>query len=192
MNLANKITVARIFLAPLFILILSGVKYGEFAAAFFFILAASTDGLDGYIARKRKQVTTFGKFLDPLADKLLITAALFALVGLGSIGPLIGFIIVSREFAVTGLRVIAAGEGIVISASKWGKLKTISQIVAISALTIDAGVKAHASFASTWLVRMPVEFIAQFSLIIAILLTVFSGIDYFYKNKEVLLKGGFK
>ncbi|WP_350345025.1 CDP-diacylglycerol--glycerol-3-phosphate 3-phosphatidyltransferase [Proteinivorax tanatarense] len=192
MNLANKITIARIFLAPLFILIISGVQYGEFAAAFFFILAASTDGLDGYIARKKKQVTTFGKFLDPLADKLLITAALFALVGLGSIGPLVGFVIVSREFAVTGLRVIAAGEGIVISASKWGKLKTVSQIVAISALTIDAGVKAHELFSTTWVVRMPVELIAQLSLVIAILLTVFSGIDYFYKNKEVIIQGGFK
>jgi CDP-diacylglycerol--glycerol-3-phosphate 3-phosphatidyltransferase len=122
MNLPNRITLARIVLVPIFLLILSvKIKYGHFLAAAVFILAASTDGLDGYLARKRNQVTKLGKFMDPLADKLLVSAALISLVELGKISAWVAFIIIGREFAVTGLRSIAAAEGVVISASRLGK-----------------------------------------------------------------------
>jgi len=100
-------------------------------AAVLFFIAASTDGLDGYIARKRKQVTNFGKFLDPIADKLLVTAALVALVERGDLSSWAAIVIIAREFIITGLRLVAAGEGIVIAASKWGKIKTVTQIIAI-------------------------------------------------------------
>jgi CDP-diacylglycerol--glycerol-3-phosphate 3-phosphatidyltransferase len=106
---------------------------GRYIAAGIFIVAASTDGVDGYIARKTNQVTQFGKFIDPIADKLLVTAALIALVQMSEVTGWAAMIIISREFVVTGLRVVAAGEGIVIAASNWGKIKTIVQIVAIVA-----------------------------------------------------------
>lgn len=188
---ANKITVARIFLAPLFIFfILINIPYGEFLAALTFVIAASTDGLDGYIARKSKTVTTVGKFLDPLADKLMVSAALITLAWMQQIGPLEVFIIVSREFAVTGLRVIAASEGRVIAASKLGKAKTFSQIVAITALTLDAGLEKGYSWLHYILDFLPTALIAKGSLLIAIILTIVSGLDYFIKNKSVIFKRG--
>lgn len=189
-NLANKITIARIFLAPIFIFaILTRVEFGEFIAALIFVIAASTDGLDGYIARKNKTVTNIGKFLDPLADKLLVSAALITLVWMRQIGPVVTFIIISREFAVTGLRVIAVGEGKVIAASKFGKIKTISQIVAITALTIQAGLEKGYSVLHYILGFLPVTFIATVSLYFAIFMTIFSGYDYFKKNWNVIKKG---
>jgi len=149
-NLPNKITLARIFLVPVvmfFLLVrfnLGQFQFGqgvitvsEIIAALIFILAAVTDGLDGYIARKRKLVTNLGKLLDPLADKLLISAALISLVEMQRLDAWVAIVIISREFAVTGLRMIAAAEGQVIAASPWGKLKTIVQIVAIVALMIN-------------------------------------------------------
>lgn len=188
---ANKITIARIFLAPLFIaIILIRIPYGEFLAALTFVLAASTDGLDGYIARKSKTVTTVGKFLDPLADKLLVSAALVTLAWMRQIGPLEVFIIISREFAVTGLRVIAANEGRVIAASKLGKLKTLSQIIAITSLTLHAGLEKGYSWLHYILGFLPMGIIARASLVIAIILTLVSGVDYFIKNKNVILKRG--
>ena len=190
-NLANRITIARIFLAPLFIFaILISIPFGEFLAAFVFVIAASTDGLDGYIARKQKTVTNVGKFLDPLADKLLVTAALITLVWMRQIGPVVAFIIISREFAVTGLRVIAMGEGRVIAASKFGKIKTISQIVAITALTIEAGLEKGYSWLHYVLGYLPVSFIAMASLIFAIIMTLYSGYDYFQKNWSVISRKG--
>jgi len=190
-NLANKITIARIFLAPLFIFaILIQIPYGEFFAALVFVIAASTDGLDGYLARKNKTVTTVGKFLDPLADKLLVSAALITLAWMRQIGPLAVFIIISREFAVTGLRVIAAAEGNVISASKLGKIKTITQIVAITAITLNAGMEKGYSWLHYILGFLPVQFIADASLVTAIILTIVSGVEYFRKNLGVIYKKG--
>jgi CDP-diacylglycerol--glycerol-3-phosphate 3-phosphatidyltransferase len=188
LNLANKITLARIFLVPVvmfFLLvklnlgsfIIAGNKttITEIIAALVFIIAASTDGLDGYIARKRKLVTNLGKFLDPLADKLLISAALISLVEMQRLDAWIAIIIISREFAVTGLRLIAAAEGSVIAASKMGKLKTIVQIVAIVALMIN---------------NFPFSFIGfpfdTISIWAAIIITIWSGIDYFSKNRNVI------
>ena len=149
MNLANRLTLARIILIPLFMafLLLQIPKghtlfpHQNIVATLIFWAASATDGLDGYIARKRNQVTVVGKFMDPLADKLLVAAALISLVQLGDVPAWVAWIILGREFSVTGLRAIAATEGIVISASKLGKLKTVTQIVAISTILLHVSEK---------------------------------------------------
>ncbi|SEN43898.1 CDP-diacylglycerol--glycerol-3-phosphate 3-phosphatidyltransferase [Lihuaxuella thermophila] len=188
MNLANKITLARIFLVPvvmIFLLVQFDIGYievgkvklnvNELIATVVFILAAVTDGLDGYIARKNKIVTNLGKFLDPLADKLLITAALVSLVELQRLDAWIAIVIISREFAVTGLRLIAAAEGYVIAASPLGKLKTIIQIIAIVSLMLN-----NVPFST---IPFPFAYIATW---LAVLITVISGLDYFYKNRKIV------
>lgn len=188
MNLANKITLARIFLVPvIMIFLLVNVDLGQFKvgqgvitvseliATLVFILAAVTDGLDGYIARKRKLVTNLGKFLDPLADKLLISAALISLVEMQRLDAWIAIVIISREFAVTGLRLVAAAEGQVIAASPWGKLKTIIQIIAIAALMLN-----NFPFSS---IAFP---FSQIFIWLAVIITIGSGIDYFVKNRQVI------
>ena len=147
----------------------------EIIAAFVFIVVASTDALDGYIARKRQLITNFGKFLDPLADKLLISAVLISLVEMHRLSAWVAILIISREFAVTGLRLVAAAEGTVLAASKLGKLKTVTQIVAIVALIIN---------------NFPFSFVGfDFDTImvyVMVLITLASGIDYFIKNKRVI------
>ncbi|MBO8170939.1 MAG: CDP-diacylglycerol--glycerol-3-phosphate 3-phosphatidyltransferase [Bacillaceae bacterium] len=188
MNLPNKITLARIFLVPIvmfFLLVkfrLGTIQIGDFSmtyneliASLIFILAASTDGLDGYIARKKKLITNLGKFLDPLADKLLISAALISLVEMDRLDAWIAIVIISREFAVTGLRLIAAADGSVIAASKLGKLKTWVQIIAIVALMLN-----NFPFAT---VGFPFDTIAVWA---AVIITILSGVDYFIKNKSVI------
>jgi CDP-diacylglycerol--glycerol-3-phosphate 3-phosphatidyltransferase len=153
------------------------IRLNEIIAAFVFILAASTDGLDGYIARKKKMVTNLGKFLDPLADKLLITAALISLVEMDRLEAYVAVIIISREFAVTGLRLVAAADGQVIAASKLGKLKTVVQIVAVSLLILN-------NFPFSY-INLPLDEVVLF---FAVLITIISGIDYFYKNSHVIIK----
>ena len=178
MNLANKVTLARIFLVPIVMFfLLVRIPFGEYIAAAIFILAAITDGLDGYIARSRKQVTKFGKLLDPLADKLLISAALISLVEISLVPAWIAVVIIGREFAVTGLRSIAASEGVIISASKLGKFKTVTQIVAIVAIILN-----------DFIVNMiGISFnIGDIFLYIAVVFTFWSGIDYFAKGWKVL------
>ncbi|MBC9785759.1 CDP-diacylglycerol--glycerol-3-phosphate 3-phosphatidyltransferase [Heliobacillus mobilis] len=177
MNLANKVTLTRILFVPLFmiILLIPEVPYRQYLAAFIFILAASTDGLDGYIARSRKQITRFGTFLDPLADKLLVSAALISLVELGKISAWVAVIIIGREFAVTGLRTILAAEGHTVAASKLGKLKTVFQIVTIVVILIDEALQFV----------IPLR-ISQIILYLAVFFTLWSGIDYFVKAKAVL------
>lgn len=188
MNLANKITIARIFLVPVVIFLLL-VRYdfltvtinhrmttgSEMIAALVFILAASTDGLDGYIARKRKIVTNFGKLLDPLADKLLISAVLISLVEMHRLSAWVAILIISREFAVTGLRLVAASEGIVIAASRIAKWKTATQIVAMVALIINNFPFSYVDF--------PFDTLMVYVMVIT---TMVSGIDYFIKNKHVI------
>ncbi len=153
------------------------ITYSEIIATFIFVIAASTDGLDGYIARKRKLVTNLGKFLDPLADKLLVTAALISLVEMQRLGAWIAIIIISREFAITGLRLVAAAEGVVIAASKLGKLKTITQIIAIVLLMIN-------NFPFSY-IHIP---IAQWMMWLAVIITIYSGFDYFIKNNNVIIR----
>lgn len=188
MNLANKITLARIFLVPvvmIFLLVrfdLGFVYFGqvtltvsELIATLVFVLAAVTDGLDGYIARKNKMVTNLGKFLDPLADKLLITAALISLVEMNRLEAWMAIVIISREFAVTGLRLIGAAEGRVIAASALGKAKTIIQIGAIVSLMLNN--VPFEQFA------IPFAFVAKW---LAVIVTIVSGLDYFYKNRKLV------
>jgi CDP-diacylglycerol--glycerol-3-phosphate 3-phosphatidyltransferase len=155
---------------PLFLLVASlNHHYADYIAAGIFLLAAVTDGLDGYLARKRNQITLMGQFLDPIADKILITAALIFLVEIGRVPGWIAIIIVSREIAVTGLRSIAAAQGIVIAASRLGKIKTVTQIVAIVAFILD-------NFPFS-LINFPFQYIA---LTVAMVVTVWSGLDYFF------------
>lgn len=175
MNLPNKITIIRIIMIPFFIAaLLIDFPYHEPIAAVLFIVAALTDSLDGYLARSRNLVTDFGKFMDPLADKLLVCSALICFVQLGSVPAWMVIIIIAREFAITGLRTLAASDGIVIAASKWGKAKTISQMIAIVLLLIN-----------NWpfsLIGFPMSTIMIY---IATLLTLISGVDYLIINRKV-------
>lgn len=173
MNLPNKITLVRILLVPVVMMFLLTLQ--EWLALAVFLLAALTDGLDGYIARKKRLITNMGKFLDPLADKLLISAVLIVLVQLQRLDAWMAILIISREFAVTGLRLVAAADGLVIAASRMGKLKTVSQIVAISLLILDNFPFSH------W--GLP---LADMAIWLAVILTVVSGIEYFLKNRSVL------
>jgi CDP-diacylglycerol---glycerol-3-phosphate 3-phosphatidyltransferase len=189
MNIPNQITISRILLIPIFMVFLlidfgwgslallgADIPLSHFVAALIFIVAAATDWLDGYYARRYNLVTNMGKFLDPLADKLLITAAFIGLVGLDMFPAWAAVVILSREFAVTGLRLVASGSGEVIAASIWGKWKTVSQIVAASALLLHNIIFE--------LVNFPFDIVMIY---VAVILTVFSGVDYFIKNKHVLL-----
>ncbi|MFT4413636.1 CDP-diacylglycerol--glycerol-3-phosphate 3-phosphatidyltransferase [Fredinandcohnia humi] len=187
MNLPNKITVARIFLIPLFLIIMyvpfgwGDVEIGTYSipiahlvGAFIFIFASATDWIDGYLARKHNLVTNLGKFLDPLADKLLVSAALVALVDIGFAPAWMVVVIISREFAVTGLRLLLAESGEVSAAKMLGKIKMWAQVVAISALLLH---------------NLPFEYIGfpfdMIALWIAVIFTIISGWDYFAKNKSV-------
>ena len=192
MNLANKLTLIRILLVPIFLvfIVAKGIPYGTFIATFIFILASLTDKLDGYIARSRNQITNFGKFMDPLADKLLVTAALVSLVELGLVQGWAAIIIIAREFAVSGLRTLAASEGKIIAASRWGKIKTVIQIIAIILLLIEVNIST-----STTLIKMVanskvLEYVftslPTIMMNIAVIITVVSGWDYFRKNKGVI------
>ena len=177
MNLANKLTILRIVMIPVFVyILLTGNYYG---AAAVFVVASLTDMVDGYIARKYNMITDFGKLMDPLADKLLVTAALVALVELGDIKSWMVIVILSREFTVSILRAVAANSGKVIAASKWGKAKTITQMVAIIAILFK---------------NQPFEMLnipfAQGALYLAVALTIISGVDYIYKNKEFFSEKG--
>ncbi|MBS4539906.1 CDP-diacylglycerol--glycerol-3-phosphate 3-phosphatidyltransferase [Clostridium sp. D2Q-11] len=172
MNLANKLTLFRIFLVPVFmVFLLVDIPYGSTIAAIIFIIAALTDMLDGHIARSRNMITKFGKFMDPLADKLLVSAALISLTEMGIVPSWMVVIIIAREFAITGLRVLAASEGITIAASKWGKVKTITQLVAIISILLN-------NFPFNY-VGLPFD---RFMLVLAVIFTIISGLDYIYKN----------
>ncbi|WKY46548.1 CDP-diacylglycerol--glycerol-3-phosphate 3-phosphatidyltransferase [Eubacteriaceae bacterium ES3] len=175
MNLPNKITVVRIVMIPFFIAaLLIQFPYHQPIAAALFVIAALTDSLDGYLARSRNLVTDFGKFMDPLADKLLVCSALICFVQLGSVPAWMVIIIIAREFAITGLRTLAASDGIVIAASKWGKAKTISQMIAIVIILIN-----NWPF-SMWNIPM-----GSIMMVIATILTLISGIDYLVINRKV-------
>ena len=177
MNLPNKITMARIIMIPFFIIaLLVNFPFHEPIAVVIFIVASASDAVDGHLARSRNLITDFGKFMDPLADKLLTCSAFICLVELQMIPSWVVIIIIAREFAITGLRTLAASDGIVIAASKWGKAKTISQMIAIIALL---------------LVNWPVMAFPALLLFgnilvyVALALTLISGIDYFRLNKGV-------
>ncbi|MBY0755592.1 CDP-diacylglycerol--glycerol-3-phosphate 3-phosphatidyltransferase [Clostridium sardiniense] len=192
MNLANKLTLLRMILVPIFLIFIAikGIPYGTFVATFIFVIASITDKLDGYIARSRNQITNFGKFMDPLADKLLVTAALISLIEYGVVPSWAAIIIIAREFAVSGLRTLAAAEGKVIAASWWGKIKTVIQIVAIIILLIEINITQSTSLNnavinSDFLTNF-FKYIPSLALNIAVVITIISGYDYFRKNKNVI------
>mgnify|MGYP004462109083 FL=1 len=174
MNLPNTLTSIRMFLIIPFVMIMQIAPdgNGRFAALAIFIIASITDFLDGYIARKNHLVTNFGKFMDPLADKLLVSAAMICLVSMDRLPAWMVIIIISREFAISGFRLIAADNGIVIAASWWGKFKTVSQMIMIILLIANlGGVFTVLENVFMW---------------IALILTVVSLADYIWKNKKVL------
>lgn len=178
LNLANKLTILRIFMIPVFmIFLLNKIPYGESIAALIFVVAALTDTLDGYIARKRNQITTLGKFMDPLADKLLVSAALISLVQMGRLSAWVVVIIISREFTISILRAVAATEGVVIAASWWGKAKTITQIIAIIVILID-------NFPFRY-IGIPMD---QIMIFVAVIFTIVSGVDYLRLNQHIIMK----
>ena len=189
MNLPNKITISRICMIPLFMIIMLPsndwgtwvindveLPISHFVGAIIFIIASTTDWVDGYYARKHNLVTTLGKFLDPLADKLLVSSALIILVEYQLAPAWVVILIISREFAVTGLRLVLAGGGEVVAANQLGKIKTWTQIVAISALLLH-----NIPFA--W-INFP---FADIALYVALFFTLWSGWDYFAKNKHAFL-----
>ncbi|MDO4746520.1 MAG: CDP-diacylglycerol--glycerol-3-phosphate 3-phosphatidyltransferase [Bacillota bacterium] len=174
MNLPNKLTMGRIFAIPVFIVVFL-MDY-RIAAAVIFILAAVTDMLDGHIARKHNLVTNFGKLMDPLADKLLVMAALICMVEMGDVAGWMVVVILGREFIITGMRQVAAAQGIVIAAGTTGKIKTITQMIAIPLLILE-------NWPFTAL-GIPVPF-DQIFLWIALVMTIVSGAEYIMKNKQL-------
>ncbi|MBS7527996.1 CDP-diacylglycerol--glycerol-3-phosphate 3-phosphatidyltransferase [Fusibacter paucivorans] len=173
MNIANKLTLLRVIMIPFFMYFL--LKSQLTIALVLFCIASFTDFLDGYLARSMNLITNFGKFMDPLADKLLVTSALLGFVELGSLSSWIVMIIIAREFIVSIFRAIAASEGIVIAASWWGKSKTISQMIMIIIMLLN-----NYPFS---LIGLPMD---QIFIWIATALTIISGADYIIKNKQVL------
>lgn len=173
MNLPNKLTILRVAMIPFFIvfLLIPITPYDNWIALAIFIVASITDLLDGKIARKYNLVTNFGKFMDPLADKLLVCSALICLIELGRIPAWMVIVIIAREFIISGFRLVASDSGVVIAASYWGKFKTTFQMVAVCLLIADIAA---------------LQIVTQIVLWIAVILTVVSLVDYLIKNKEVM------
>ena len=178
MNLPNKLTVLRVILIPFFVvsmMIENGANQTfRYVAAAIFIIASLTDMLDGKIARKYNLVTNFGKFMDPLADKLLVWSALICLIQLGQLPAWMVIIIVSREFIISGFRLVAAEQGIVIAASYWGKFKTTFQMIAVVLMILNFEALSAVTLICTWA---------------ALILTIISLVDYIAKNHKVLTEG---
>ena len=176
MNLPNKLTIMRVILIPFFVFFLLSPyfpAYGNYIAVAIFIVASLTDMLDGKIARKYNLVTNFGKFMDPLADKLLVCSAMICLIELDRLAAWIVIVIIAREFIISGFRLVAAGNGVVIAASYWGKFKTTFQMLMVIVLILD--------------IQMPFfQILGTVLTYVALILTVVSLIDYIVKNKDVL------
>ena len=179
MNLPNKLTILRVILIPFFVVFMLFDITGaadKWIALVIFCVASLTDMLDGKIARKYNLVTNFGKFMDPLADKLLVCTALICLTSMNRLNVIVVLVIIAREFIISGFRLVASDNGIVIAASYWGKFKTVSQMALIIVLIMDlGGVWNVVGTVLTW---------------VALLLAIVSLIDYIAKNKQVLTQGG--
>lgn len=178
MNLANKITLFRVVLVPVFmVLMMIESTACRIAALVVFIIASLSDAADGYIARNYNQITNFGKFVDPLADKMLTTAAFLILLNYGRMSVWALMIVLAREFMVSGVRLVAAADGKVIAASMWGKLKTVSQMVAIIAAII---------LLLPLFPEISAKIITDILVWLSVVFTVISGVDYLWKNRSVL------
>lgn len=196
MNLPNKITLCRIILIPFMMIVpllgikstLLGINVGSLISLAIFLIASFTDYLDGHIARKNNLVTNFGKFLDPIADKLLVLTALIMFVEAGKLPAWIPVVIAAREFMVSGIRMLAAGEGNVIAASMLGKIKTVSQMIAISLAFIDNN--SFMAFTSKCLCvpELVLNILMSIAMLVSVIATIWSGIDYFEKSKDIVLK----
>ena len=177
MTTANKITIFRVVLIPVFLVLMylrfPGHMYWAFGV---FVLASLSDFVDGYIARHYNQITDFGKFMDPLADKLLVMSALVAFIPVAGVPVWVVVVILAREFMVTSLRLIAAGKGVVIAADKWGKIKTISQMIWLNYTLLMLWLFPEAGWAHT-------VFVVLMGIVVAT--TVLSGANYMLKNKEL-------
>ena len=173
MNLPNKLTIFRVILIPFFVVLLlfDITAYDKWIALAIFIIASLTDFLDGHIARKYNLVTNFGKFMDPLADKLLVCSALVCLVAVDRIPAWMVIVIIAREFIISGFRLVASDNGVVIAASYWGKFKTTFQIIMICLMIADLAALQLLTTIVTW---------------VAVILTIVSLVDYLVKNKEVM------
>ncbi len=176
MNIANKLTVFRVILVPFFVIFMltDFTDYNRWIAFAIFCIATITDKLDGTIARKYDMITNFGKFMDPIADKLLVSSALICLSALGEIPAWIVIIIIGREFAVSGIRLVAADSGVTIAATWWGKSKTISQMAMIIIFLLNL---------------TALSVLETIVLYVSLILTIVSMIDYIIKNKTVLTSG---
>ncbi len=180
MNLPNKLTLLRVLLVPIFVylmLIAGDNLIFQLSAELVFIIACLTDLLDGKLARKYNMITNFGKLMDPLADKLLVCAALICFVELSKVPSYVVIIIISREFIISGFRLIAAEQNIIIAANYWGKFKTTFQMLMIVVMIID-------------IKNIYWNYLGQGLMYIALILTVISLVDYVYKNRQVITKGG--
>ena len=195
MNLANKLTIFRIILVPIMIIVTFFNWPGEFLGIptvawvlnLIFIIASITDKLDGYIARSRNQITTFGKFLDPIADKVLVITAMIILVEMGRIPAWIPTIIVFREFIVSGYRLIAVENGgKVIAASIWGKLKTVTQMIAIIVAFIDNNTFGEVFSGNLNGFPLVINAVTTLMMILCVGATIFSGWDYIKNGKDLL------
>ena len=175
MNLPNKITIFRVILIPVFLVFLyvSAIPANKWLALAVFVIASLSDMVDGKIARKYNLVTDFGKFMDPLADKLLVSSALIALIELERIPAWIVIVIIAREFIISGFRLVAADNGIVIAAGWWGKIKTTFQMFMVIFLIADLG-------------GTPIHYFEQFLIYASLALTIISLIDYLVKNKDII------
>ncbi len=179
MNLPNKLTVLRVLMIPFFVaFMLCDIvpEMDKWIALALFCVASFTDFLDGYLARKYNLVTNFGKFMDPLADKLLVAAAMICLITWGKLEAWIVIVIISREFIISGFRLVASDNGIVIAASYWGKFKTVSHMAMVMIMIADLGG-----------IFGPIEMIVKW---VAVALTIISLVDYVMKNKQVITDGG--
>lgn len=176
MNLPNKLTMARVIMIPFFVIFMLtgwGQEASKWISLAIFIVASLTDLLDGHIARKHNLVTNFGKFMDPLADKLLVCSALICFTSTGQLAAWITIIIIAREFIISGFRLIAADNGIVIAASYWGKFKTVSQMIMIILMIMD-------------IQNTIFQGVLTLFVVLAVALTIISLVDYIVKNKSVL------
>ena len=174
MNIPNLLTIGRMVLVPFFMVaLLMNTQGTRLAATVIFIIASMTDWLDGYLARKNNQITNFGKIMDPVADKVLTAAAMICLVQLGDVPAWVVVLILFREYAITGLRSVAAAEGVVIAASIWGKVKTTVQMIALILLMLNPQLEVILGFNLGIIV-----------LYVALILTLYSGLDYLLKLKN--------